>query len=414
MLPWREMWAARWTILTALAWGCGSEKVVWHEETSAGPGAEGGQAGSGAGAAGVGVGGVGGSDPGTCVELEHEAIWQPWPTDLVLVADNGPEMTGALDRLETLLGADWPWSPGEPQVIVVSDHGPGPQQLCVASSLSNTADCSGPPGDVPGVFHHYDVVIDGPSTLCQLLATLKGPGAGGQPDEHDLHPDGWLPWLRPEAMKVVLVATTKGVSCTIDGTTLDDQDDPSREPQSSAAAQAASAWQNLLFAAAPGHFAPTTERPGYRMMSLIGVAAGSPQVLHGFDAPLVLDGCSSLVSVGLGYQWLSKMRHGVRVPICGSDPLAQLGVGEILVPPKSPDCSPLTLPERTEGHVWDLDGLTITFEGAPLERVADETACGDRSDAYFRTGTTVTFCPYTCDYMNALVETPSITLCEAR
>src|SRR5690606_22171396 len=130
----------------------------------------------------------------------------------------------------------------------------------------STSDCHEAPGDLPGRFHHYDVDVQSRDGLCRLLETFRG----DVPDQWGHHPAGWSQRLRAEAEKAFVMFTDDRVACTAGALALDDQGDTHPNPQLSAAAAAATAFDHALSAADAHQFGTVSNRR-YRFYSAVGV-----------------------------------------------------------------------------------------------------------------------------------------------
>ncbi|MEM1029912.1 MAG: hypothetical protein AAGN82_06160 [Myxococcota bacterium] len=347
---------------------------------------------------------AGGRGPFTC---ETDVATAPYvrPLDVVFVVDNAPSMVDAIAAFETqlyprfayvlqVLGAD-------AQVIVVSDHGEGPREVCIGPPLAEPASsCAGAPGSVPGQFLHYSVTIGGGDGLCRLLDTYRGREDGGTTDDFAVEDDGWQTWMRPEAFRALVMLSDGRPACTWRGERFDDADDPTLVPSSSAAALVALNFDRALRQRDPARFG-TLNRRNYAFYSLLGVAAPAPSAPlgHAPAAPLVTTSCPGAATSGYGYQWLSRATGGARYAAsCASADMGAIlsDVASSMVVDAIDRCAlVIDDPETAPADVVSVKSYGPEGERETFPRVNGRSACGISGGMYVD-GDTVRLCPESC------------------
>jgi len=354
----------------------------------------------------------GGGSPGIPDCVETEPIFeQPGlrPADIIFVIDNSGSMSEEINAVEQNININFAQIMGmsgvDYQVIMLTDHGTSSLEVCIGPPLSNSANCQGPPGDVANQFHHYDVNVQSFDSLCIALDTLYGSNGGGEADEQSLHPEGWIKWLRPDAIKIFVEITDDDVNCTWQGNTLNDF---SADPQSPAgnAAQAAIQFDSLLLGQAPNQFGTQAARD-YQFFSIVGVEE-KPNALEPYlpEEPVVgantSDDCSTATGPGWGYQWLSKGTGALRFPVCqfsSYDAVFQ-AIAAGVVDEVNAACSYAIIAPG----VVDLSTLDVTYNPGepmgppePFSLLPSAGACGATDSTYFVANGKLEMCPATCE-----------------
>jgi hypothetical protein len=394
--------------VTSLATGCGWTVVVQQGDggeggTTPGTGGAdpvvtssvttGGSGGIGATGGGGLTTGPGGGGSGGCMQEIVPTTPVYGPLDVVFVTDNGFNMVDPLQALENAinpsfaqvldgLGLDY-------RVVVLGDHGPGGQQLCIGPPLSAGSNCNGAPLEVVNRFYHYDLPVQTSAGLCSMLSTLYGT----VPDQQGAHPGGWAPLLRPEAQHGLVAFTRSGTSCQHDGVNYFDFG------QVMQGQTVALDWDAALLGLAPAIFGTTADRR-YVFHSLVGLAEKSPDPFAPYlpSEPVVATNCAGAFGAGTGYQWLSKGTEGLRMPSCphqGMPTMLSTLANEMAASVKSA-CA------RQLPSGYDPSTLSVKYtpSSGPEQLwfpVPGASACG-AGDAFYVDATTeeLRFCPEAC------------------
>ncbi|MCA9620318.1 MAG: hypothetical protein KC731_14950 [Myxococcales bacterium] len=418
-------WSTRVGVTTGLVLGvgCGST-VILQGRGDGGDGTQGGGGGAtGTGGAdpsttsstgGVAVGGMGGQggeplgDP--CASVTLSTSVEKAPADIIFVVDNSGSMSDEINAIEQNINVNFAnvmaAAQLDYQVIMLTNHGTGSYDVCVAPPLSGSSNCSGPPAEVPGRFYHYDIDVQSHDSLCILLGTAFGSNAGGEPDEHGLHPDGWVPLLRPNALKFFIEISDDRVNCVSDSLQLDDMVTTSQLPQPGQ--KAAVDFDTRLLQLSAAQFGTTAKRR-YKFYSIVGVTSNNPPSKpYDLDQPFVSEKCNTAVNEGPGYQWLAKGTGGYRFPVCNvSDygPIFEEIANDVLVTSAIP-CS-IDLPEAPEGQTFDLDEVTFTFQPDPsspavvMDKVPSVAECEPGKTQFYVDSEGVQLCPAACAQVSA-------------
>jgi hypothetical protein len=277
------------------------------------------------------------------------------------------------------------------RIIMLTDHGAGFLEICVAPPLSSTSDCTGPPGEVANQFYHYDVDVQSWNSVCVFFASL----AGGTPDEWSMHPSGSLPLLRPDALKVFIEATDDQMGCTwnsnsmVDGGTI------------AGGQTAALEFDQTLLAQSPTHFGTVVNRR-YVLYNLLGVAPKNPSdytVPYEPSNAVVSLTCPTGVSAGTGYQWLAKGTGGLS--FSGCDTAAYGGIFDAIaqdVIAKTNGCT-LSIPPPPMNQSVDQGTLLVEYfptNGPPqmFTQVSSLPSCV--GDQFYVEGGLIKLCPAAC------------------
>jgi hypothetical protein len=407
----------RWTIawvglVAASVYACGTEVLVdspgGQSQASSGGQAPGPSSTTGSGGADVSVGpSVGGGGAagsgGACANGLLEAQVEKRPADIIVAIDNSGSMTEEILAVEQNIAVNFAniiaASGVDYRVIMVTEHGPSLMEVCIGPPLGGTTDCNGAPQFVPDQFYHYDVNVQSWDSACKLFNTLYGPNGGGEADEWALAPDGWISWLREEAVKIFVEITDDRMNCNYGSTVLNDGN-------TDALGQAAAlAFDNVLLDLAEHQFGTVADR-NYLFYSIVGLE----QKLNPLDPytqyePVVIQTCSSAVAAGTGYQWLSKGTAALRYPMCNYqsyDVVFQSIAAGVLEVTNIP-CE-FEVPEPPPGEALDLTMVDLLFTpgmGMPQSwmMVAGPNQCAP--GAFYLQGNTVFLCPETCSLVEA-------------
>jgi hypothetical protein len=372
--------------LTCLSYACGDDETgeTTGEPTStvatggAGPTSTTANNGGSNVSVGVNVGGSTG-EGGACADLVVEAEVEYLPADIIFVIDNSGSMTDEIAGVEQNINVNFATimqnSGIDFQVIMITDHGSASLDVCVTPPLSGTTNCSGDPVFVPGKFYHYDRNVQSWDSVCRMFATMNG----AEPAENTLAPNGWLPWLRTEAVKVFVEITDDRMQCTWGPVNVADNGDV---PGGQAAALA---FDQALLSTAPGQFGTVADR-NYIFYSLVGMPPKTnPLDPYTEFEPVVTGTCVGGVSPGTGYQWLSKGTGALRFPVCQDmnqtyDAVFQDIAAGVIDVTKVP-CE-FDVPPPPPGQELDLNTIDVLYTpgggGQTQEwtKVASESQCG--------------------------------------
>jgi hypothetical protein len=331
-----------------------------------------------------GSGGEGGECMSTVLALEPEYR----PVDAIFLADNSFQMGTSLSELALHLYPAFVNTLDQLnldiQVIVLSDHGAGPTEICVGPPLSQTTNCAGPPQGVPGRFQHYSTPLQFGDPLCKTLDSLVGTVS----DEFNLAPGGWQSWLRGGTLKALIPFTRGGVNCTWGNTTFQDLD------QSQPGQQVATSWDAALRNLAPQHFGTINDR-NYVLHSFVGIAPkpGDSPFLH--TEPLQTTTCYT--QVGTGYQWLSIGTESTRSSICSEQSYSNMLVElAFQIAAQAQDPCAYTLPNPP----GDLGRAALVY--TPPNSSAQTFVSVDSAQLcmpaayYWETSDTLRLCPQAC------------------
>ena len=253
--------------------------------------------------------GGGGPEPAA----EASAFGGDTMLDIILVIDNsgsmGPPIASLQDQLYDHLVAPLIAIGLDTRVIVVSRHGDlASESVCFEVPLSSVppGGCDTPPFQ-PGLtdgFKHYSVEVGSLDAWCLLLSTYDG----STPDEFGLAPNGWLQWLRSDALKLVIAVSDDGIACGSydDGNSV------------AGGTTAAAAFDSDLLALSPTHFGTSDDR-NYVAHSLVGLAPNTPpDEPWPPTSPITTAQCAGSVSPGTGHQGLAILTGGLRFPVCAT------------------------------------------------------------------------------------------------
>ena len=280
------------------------------------------------------------------------------------------------------------------QIIVVSAHGASFVELCIPPPLSSSANCNGPPGNIPGKFRHYSAMLSWSSTLCKLLDTLHGT----TPDEFALAPNGWISWLRPAALKAFVAMDAWGTSCNYDGQMLQDSN------QSAAGQQVALTWDGELLAQGPAYFGTMADRR-YVFHSLVGLPAKPNNQPYEPFEDVFITSCPP-IQPGTGFQWLSKGTEALRYSLCSSPSYSAVFTGMAAsIAARAEEPCAYQAPDPPPGfQPLDLNMLSMLYTPTngplqPLAPVPTLAACGTAQ--FYWDGDVARLCPAVCDAITA-------------
>ena len=351
------------------------------------------------GMVGSGTGGQG----GTCIDEVQEAEVTLKPADIIFVIDNsgsmGEEIAGVEQNINQNFAQQMAASGIDYRIIMVTQHGSSSLTVCVQAPLSGTTNCAGPPVNVPNQFYHYSVNVQSHDSFCKLLNTFYGTEA----DQYNLAPNGWSEWMRPEAVKVFVVMSDDGASCTWNGNNYNDGNNVA------SGQTAAVEFDKDLLALSPLHFGTQANR-NYLWYSIVGLGPKNPanplEAWNEFD-PVTTSECTpGAVDPGTAYQWLSKGTGALRFPLCdpsGYDTVfADIAAG---VEEGTKLSCELLIPEPPQGQELNLESLSVIYtpggNGMPQELTQVPSVGACTPDNFYIENDLIILCPGACDAVEA-------------
>ena len=339
-----------------------------------------------------------------CADVVVEGNPTTKPSDIIFVIDNSCSMGQEINSVEQNINVNFAQIMGtsavDYRIIMVTDHGSANLDVCIGPPLG-TGNCSGAPAEVPNQFYHYDVNVQSHDSLCIIPDTLYGPNGGGEADEHGQYPNGWVGFMRTEAIKVFVEITDDGIYCTWNGTQWNDQD------QIQPGQDVAVSWDQTILGESPVHFGTQADR-NYMFYSIVGLAPKSnPLEPYTEFEPVISGSCSTAPAPGTGYQWLSKGTHGLRFPVCSYqsyDAVFQDIAAGVIVGTQVP-CE-IGIPEPPPGQEYNLLMVTLLWTpgGGPTDefiQVSSLAACGTDDDKFYIEDNLIKLCPAACDRIEA-------------
>jgi hypothetical protein len=352
------------------------------------------------------TGGAGGGldDNTACAKQEAEATLTYAPVDIIFVIDNSGSMTESIGGVQDNINANFAKiieaSGVDYRVIMLTRHGKytAGQSVCIEAPLSGIPKgaCAAPPAkpvnNAPKFFH-YSQEISSHDALCQILRTYT------MPDEHQLAPNGWKEWLRPDAVKLFVVVTDDSSTCTFGGASYSDGN------TSFAMAQTvATNFNTALTTLDPMQFGDVMNRK-YRFYSIVAIEDKDPQnpaTPWPPNEPLNTTKCGSNPNPGLGYQALSILTEGLRFPICSLNYYDAIfnELAKGVISGAALSCN-FPIPEPPAGQMIDRDTIVVQFTpgdgGAAqnFEQVDSEGQCGPGK--FFLVENNIQLCKDTCD-----------------
>jgi hypothetical protein len=337
-----------------------------------------------------------GATGGSCVEEVFDAKHPVRAIDAIVVVENDFTMNGPIYTIEQQLHPSFftvlQNAGATPQIIMISDHGPGSNELCMGPPLATATTCNGAPGNVPGQFQHYSTALNFGEPLCDVLNSL----AGGT-DEFGMQ--GWTQWLRPASFKAFLMVSTNMVYCTYNNVLFYDA-------SVTAGQDIALDWDSYLLALGPTHFGNTLER-NYIFEALVGVPSKPNYEPYHPEEPVTTTGCS-FSQGGSAYQWLAKGTGALRASGCdtGSFGTSLAHLANDVIDAASDRCTFL-VPDSPNGQMWDFDLLVVRYTpsgGGPTQEwfhVDDPSQCGPGRFYLNEAKDSFVMCPATCAIIEA-------------
>jgi hypothetical protein len=337
-----------------------------------------------------------------CAESEATAKKANRPVDIILIIDNsssmGDEIATIENQISTNLTSIIEAAKIDYRVIAVTGygvHGPpssSEQRMCIRSPLSGSTCSPVPalPSETTKFFHH-SILVGSNDLWCAAIDGLT------QADEFGLHPNGYLPLLRPGSFKVYIGVTDDRVSATCAHTgKIDDL--------SSAAGgiSAADTLDSAFLNQHPTLYGIKTDRL-YTWHSIVGVTDFNPANTAAPwppSAAITTNKCGTAFDTGTGYQALSITTGGLRYPSCASDYSAVFNaIASSSISGAALDCD-FEIPPPPAGQTLDLATVVPQFtpsDGSPptnFQQVTSSAACA--SDKFYIADGKIHLCPDTC------------------
>lgn len=403
----------------------------------------------------VGIGGFQGTggttgQGGSCADENLEPTFEQQPADIIFIIDNSGSMSDEIDEIQANINNSFAAiiasSSIDYRVIMLTAHGGShyinqpAATVCITQPLSsltttdNNSDgvpdaCDGAPGDVPGQFYHFDVNLGGSGStgvqstdgLCILLETLYGSDGGGFADEWGLHPEGWIKFLREDAVKVFVMVTDDRTQCTPKLPQFPNapelRDHGNTATMVADGKTMATRFDAMLTSMAPNQFGTPEDRK-YLWYSIVGM---EPKLVPGEgyqpSEPIQVnngncagaDGAmNSAYSPNTGNQWLSVGTKGLRFPVCATGEYDTVfnSIAEGVIKRTAIPCE-FDLPTPSNGQDPDLNTLNVVYTPGEtpgpedeFTRVQNVEACGVLNNAFWVDEDVIPnrihLCPYAC------------------
>jgi len=426
--------AASWVIASSLAFGCaGGTRQPTRD--------------SGAGDTGAGDAGDGGADTGisdssiprdtlppprdtaprdarlnpdaACASAVVEATVERLPVDIIWVVDNSismepaiTEVNAGLNNFATLIGA----SGIDYRVIMLALRGSGRITVggrgrfgvCIPPPLAGDASCAD-----GARFFQVEVDIHSTQPIEQMLGTLGQANGYRDGDEHGSAP--WLPLLRAEATKTIVVVTDDNSrTCALPVGTCNSSEPPLTNtsledfPGGPNPFNSRDLGPGILSAT----YAPLFE--GYTFNGLYGWGSATDP-----DVTCTYPSGATPPSPGQTYTALVNRTGGVRAQIC--DGSAAWGpffdaVATAVTRTSRIDCN-IAIPPPPMGMTLDPSLVNVilrsTTDATYLPQRPDAAACDARGGYYYddpAVPTQVILCPGSCDEAQATLGEPDTGL----
>lgn len=367
-----------------------------------------------------------------CITSTAADVTTSRPVDVIFVIDNSGSMTEEIASVVKNInehfvdemvkaGLDY-------RVIMIVIHGESNQwgnTACFEEPLSTIpkGGCAtignNPPGNNPGKFYHYSYDVQSNDSPCIILDTLTA--SNNRPDTFGLAPGGWIKWLRKSAFKVFVEVTDDMPSCWW----YPDASKPNGKKvfndfASSLGGQImALEFDKTLTKLHPEQFG-TQDKRNYVFYSIVGMSekpiatdddtgllidpAGKPEDPFVPSEGITGDLCSTAVSPGFGYQWLSKLTGGLRFPVCQADKFDVVfeKIASSIDSITSTTCV-IDLPAVGSEGVVNVDTVEIEVEESSgdtikLKKVASSAECTGSGDEFYVdvSSFSVNLCPTAC------------------
>jgi hypothetical protein len=338
-----------------------------------------------------------------CSSATVEAVVERLPVDIIWMVDNSVSMQPAIDQVQAGLNdfaALIESRSLDYRVIMLSLRGVGTSgglyRVCIPPPLSSDSAC----GDGPRFFH-VDVDVRSTQQIEQFLGTLGQTSGYRATDSRGSDP--WLPLLRPEASKTIVVVTDDNARMVSrSGATFVPGSDPIATAEFfETYAGGANPFnsndlpQGILDARWGGLF------DGYIFSALYGWGSETDDSVR-----CTYPGGGSPPASGLTYSALVRRTGGVRAQIC--DVAASWGpffggVATAVERSSRIDCA-IPIPPPPDGTFFQRDLINVLLDdGTGSERVGKVPSAADcdaRGGWYYddeASPTSVVLCPTTCD-----------------
>jgi hypothetical protein len=404
-----------------VALSCSAGKGSSTERPQSGGGQTGGAPGSG-GTLNVGVGGtsaggtinLGGTASGgsagveACATETAQATLTSEPIDILLVLDNSGSMQEEMQAIEENITASFAEilnaAGVDYRVILLSRHRVGQRgpfddddyeqantSICVTQPLSGLAAC---PAELPVFterFYQWSEKIESFDALNWLIDGWNE--APENDDFRDLAPNGYSPFLRPDAKKAIVVMT----------------DDDESNDDTPATLLTVDSFLEQFTALSPEQFGTATT-PSFRFHSIVGLAEKTPATApYTPDEPLVETECASnnavIESHGPTYQNLSIRTGGLRFPLCqfpGYGAVLEAIAGDVIV--QAILACDFPIPEPPAGKTLELEKVAVQHiraDGSEAFLGQAPTSADCQADAFYIESDRVWLCPQACDAIKA-------------
>lgn len=384
-------------------------------------------------------------DAKSCITSKATEVVTSRPVDVIFVIDNSGSMTEEISSIVKNInehfvdemvkaGLDY-------RVIMIVMHGEGnswSNTACFEAPLSTIpkGGCAtignNPPGNNPGKFYHYSYDVQSNDSPCIIIDTLTA--TNNRPDTFGLAPDGWIKWLRKSAFKVFVEVTDDMPSCWW-------YPDPSKPNGKKVFNDFASGLGGQIMALEfdktltklfPDQFG-TSDKRNYVFYSIVGMSekplatdddtgllvdpAGKPEDPFTPSEGVTGDLCSTAVSPGFGYQWLSKLTGGLRFPVCQADKF------DIVFEKMAASIDSITstictidLPAVGAEGTVDVNSVDVEVDKlgggtVKLKKVESFSDCSGSDDEFYvdSLALTVALCPVTCVEIKSVADEVRMT-----
>jgi hypothetical protein len=361
-------------------------------------------ASTGGSGSGISVGGslVGGQG-GACATAVSDAELTTDPVDIIIVLDNSGSMHEEMGAVEKNINENFAnilsSSGVDYRVILLSRHRQGARttgeteantSVCVTAPLSGLATCPAESPVFTDRFYQYSQKIESFDALNWVLDAYSTPPTNSVGKK--LAPNGYSPWLRAGAKKVILVLTDDNEGNTGDDNPLTIDQFLQRLSQLSAT-----------------HFG-TPAAPTFVFHSIIGLLEKpDPTQAYLPTEPVQTAKCTgngaSIPDSGKLYQDLSIKTGGLRFPICqfpGYDAVFKR-IAQDVTSKTTLRCD-FEVPVPPAGTTLELDKVAVNHvqvNGTKIKLGQAKVPADCAADAFYIENNRVWLCPEACDVVKA-------------